>query len=538
MKPWIVARSTDLVDPGERAFVEYIDAATPDRLTYSSLLSEADCSATDRRAYSDARTWYLEGEADPTIENGVSLGTAFEYHATLGFIRHHRAELLLRRLLAEGEASEIRLRGVGEEWSVAARSLGIRAIVERPDVVPKLMPGAHAPAPTRSQRAMGWLAGVRGADDPRLVFVEGPRWALPYHQALVGLASTRLVDPGRRMLMEVLRTGTRVSVGWLSDLEFGSRAAPSAALTPDTSLPAGDARMAVETGFRRIRLALKAWAAAGHGASSRGGVAIATQDVLPPSRAYLLGMKAAGGRVVTLEHGISGVFVEQVRSIAEVLAAWGEPQAEYHRTAGPHGLLVVPVGSPRLEAAVAGASDGEPAWDVIFFGQPTADLAAGDWPETHLRAFRFVEEYAAAHPNRRVAVKLHPATRAYGFALPPIRHAELVTGESIGLILASRAVALVHSTTGLEAMALGRPVVQISPVGYLGPAEFLSLSGATAVVDSSARFTDEVERLLSKPADYESARVRGRDFARSFVKGLEEPGSAVRRLTETVLDMM
>jgi hypothetical protein len=58
------------------------------------------------------------------------------------------------------------------------------------------------------------------------------------------------------------------------------------------------------------------------------------------------------------------------------------------------------------------------------------------------------------------------------------------------------------------------------------------------VTGTSAEFTDETERLLSNQPDYESASVRGRLFARSFVVGLEEPGGAVGRLTEIVTGLM
>jgi hypothetical protein len=585
MKPWIIARSADMVDPAERTFVEHIDAAAPDRLTYSSLLEKADCEVLDRRAYSDARTWYRDGGADPTTESGASLGEAFEYHATIEFIRHYRAELILSRLLVDTKGAEIRLRGVGEEWAVAARSLGAAAVVERPEVAPALMAGTHAPVPIRSQRAMGRLASIRGARNARLVLVEGPNWAVPYHAALMRGTSTHLIGPGRRVLMAALRGRAHTDVAWLCDVE------PASGGRLDGDMPPDSARMAVEIAFRRLRPALSAWASAGlravhggavhggavhggavhgdavhggavhggavhggavhgdavhGGAVHGGGVAVATQDVLPPSRAFLLGMKAAGGRVVTIEHGISGIYLEQVHSIADVLAAWGAQQAEYHRGAGPQGLRVAAIGNQRLEAAVADAgpgggehgTGGEPDWDVVFFGQPTGNLAAGDWPETHLRALRFVEEYAAAHPNRRVAVKLHPATRAYGFAIPPIRHARLVNDDSIDLIRASRVVAIVQSTTGLEAMALGRPVVQISPMVYLGHPDFLALSGATAMAGTSAQFAEELERLLCNQPDYESACALGKQFARSFVKGIDEPGGAVARLNELVRGLM
>jgi hypothetical protein len=57
-----------------------------------------------------------------------------------------------------------------------------------------------------------------------------------------------------------------------------------------------------------------------------------------------------------------------------------------------------------------------------------------------------VEDYARRHPHRRVAIKLHPASRAYGFSPFPIQHAHIVTADSLALIRSARVVLVVAST--------------------------------------------------------------------------------------------
>ena len=227
----------------------------------------------------------------------------------------------------------------------------------------------------------------------------------------------------------------------------------------------------------------------------------------------------------------------------DVLAVWGEPQAAYHRSAGPPGLRVEAVGWPRLESSVTLAPPtGDDAWDLLHFSQPSEDLSAGGWPEAHLHALQMVEDYARRHPHRRVAVKLHPSSRANGFAPPPIRHAHIVTAELLALIRSTRIVLVVSSTTGIEAMSLGRPVLQVPPRGYVGPNEFefIGESGAARRVDLVEALAAATEDLLSNTSAYGDAVESGRavcslvhHWARATRRGRAASGRARRRAPGT-----
>lgn len=526
----------ELVAPSERAFVEQLGYPEPDRLTYSSLMSAEECAAIDLGAYRDARSWYVDEGWDTTVVEGVSLGRAFEYSATETFVRHRRAALVLKKLLADSADKTVRLRGVGSEWWTMARALGAEPIAEGPGVVPSPTTGAYVPPPSRSRRLAARLAGVRPPKSPWLVLVGSPAWARPYHRHLLRRASARLVDPSRRVLFYAMSQRTRVTSIWLADLDRPPRQ-PTLADSAIRS-PEHEPLRAVESLFQQFQASMSSWAAAGRRAGGSGVVAIAGQDVLPPERAFLLGVRAAGGRVITLEHGISGGYTEQVSSVADVLAAWGEPQATYHRSAGPSGLRVVALGWPRLESSAALAPPvGDDAWDLLHFSQPSDVLSAGDWPEAHLHALQMVEDYARRHPHRRVAIKLHPASRAYGFSPFPIQHAHIVTADSLALIRSARVVLVVASTTGIEAMSLGRPVLQVPPRGYIGPTEFIGESGAAHRVDSGEELAAATEHLLSDESAYRDASERGRAYARSFIQGFGQPGGAVRRLADLVAEL-
>ena len=379
-------------------------------------------------------------------------------------------------------------------------------------------------------------SGMRPPKNPRLVLVGSPTWARAHHRHLLRHESAQLVDPGPGLLLCAIGQRARTASIWLGDLNRDLRQPTqrqSAATSPEQEFIG-----AVETRFDLLQASMSSWASAGRRAGGSGVVAVAAQDVLPPQRAFLLGFRAAGGRIITLEHGLSGGYSEQVSSAADVLAAWGEPQAAYHRTAGPAGLRVVAVGWPRLESAVALAPPAaDDSWDLLHFSQPSEDLSAGNWPEANLHALQLVEDYARQHADRKVAIKLHPASQGCGLVPPPIQHARMVTGESLQLIGSARVVVVVSSTTGIEAMSLGRPVLQVPPRGYVGPTEFIGDSGAAPRVDSVEQLAAAMEHLLSDRSAYGDAVERGRAFARAFIHGFGQPGMAVRQLADLVAEL-
>jgi len=538
VKGWVIAHSADLAATGERAFVHQMGDPKPDRLTFSSLLNAQECEAIDLGAYREARSWYVVDGRDTTLVEGVSLGRAFEYSATETLVRHRRAALVLEKILAESADRTVRLRGVGDEWWTMALALGARPVAEGPGVIPSPTTGARPTPPSRSRRLAARLVGGRPPQQPWLVLAGWPAWARPYQRHLLQHASALLVDPGRRVLLYGLSQRARVTSIWLADLDRAGRlptVSDSAVMSPRD-----EPIRAVEARFRVLRDSIAAWAESGRRVGRPGVVAVVAQDVLPPERAFLLGLRAAGGRVITLEHGISGGYSEQIWSVADVLAAWGEPQAAYHRAAGPRGLRVEPVGWPRLESATDVAPPaGRDAWDLLHFSQPSEDLSAGGWPEAHLHALDIVEGYARQHPNRRVAIKLHPASETLRFSPPPIRHAHLVTDESLALIRSSRVILVVTSTTGIEAMSLGRPVLQVPPRGYVGRSdvEFIGASGAALAVDSVDELAAATEHLLSDSSAYGDAVELGRAYASSFIFGFGQPGGALGRLADLVAEL-
>jgi hypothetical protein len=273
---------------------------------------------------------------------------------------------------------------------------------------------------------------------------------------------------------------------------------------------------------------------AGIGFGRDSGVVLASQDSLPMYRAFLLGFRQSGGRVVTLEHGIAGSYAHQIRSVANRLAVWGEQQARYHRARQDPATSVDIIGSAYLSKLWnRGSSRRNPGIDVLYLAQPAPGLSAGNWESDHTRTVAMARELSARRPDLRIAMKLHPAMHAYG-SDQVVQGIPVVAGRATDLIRASRSVVVVSSTAGMEAMVLGVPVVQVEPQGPIGDPSFLTLSGAANSVGDLESFIDTIDEVLTDAAIRQAAAARGREFARTFVADIEHSGKAEHRLATLV----
>ena len=502
---------------GRQAAATFAEAAVPGggTLTYSDMLDDDVCERIDREAYALARGWYRQGDTDFTMVNGVSLGRALELTATVELVRYLRAKAVLSRLEPTGIVG---LDGVGEEWEQAAAALGLdyARIPGGSSPPPSHVPDPAVAPPTPVRRLAGRLLGGRGGD--REVAVLGsPRWAESYLHAL-SRHRIEVINPGRRVLVGSGLRGRRPGVSWLADELVQSASRGSILMCPPT----------LERSFGDA--ADRLGALANSPRSRRRRLLVATEDVSPGARVTALATLASGGRVITLEHGVSGMYREQVWSVASLLGTWGEAQARYHREAGDPAQRVIPIGWPHL-AGRQPAGEQEARIDLLYFGQPTLSMSAGNWPQDMLAAASLVGGYASIRPNRAVAWKAHPATSAYGGASDPGPHVKHMTGPSLALIRQARVVAVASSTTALEAMALGRPVVQLSGRGHTGGVDFIRASGASVAVSSLAELDLVVEQLLLDATKRRNAIEAGRAYVRDFIAGFNEPGRA-----ESVLD--
>lgn len=502
------------------SFVE-VTASDRGHLTFSTFLDARQCERIDREAYVTARGWYRESRDDPTVVAGVSLGRAIELPATVLLVRFLRARAVVAAIAGN---EPIALAGVGREWELAARELGrpVVRLTEEEGPSSFAVPDPALVNPNRYLRlAAGWASG--SPMNRRVAFLGSPDWALPYLHT-VRWSQLEVINPGRRFLLRALAARQRPAFSWLSDNGSYRSSWGNPSIGPEV----------LRGALRNLSPRLAALAGAPRNAQRR--VLIATQDVSPGARVAVLATRAAGGRVITLEHGIAGTYREQVHSVADVLGAWGEPQRRYHELAGAPGQRVISIGWPRLASTRLPAGEG-PTVDILYFGQPVPSLSAGNWPEDMANAARLIGGYAERHAGRRVAWKPHPASDAYGGAFDPGSAVPRRVGDSLRLISESRVVAAASSTTALEAMAIGRPVIQLRTRGTTGGPDFIAASGAAQVAGTDAEFEDAAEQLLNDQRARRRAIEAGHAYVESFIVGFRDPGHAERQLVEVINDL-
>ena len=216
-----------------------------------------------------------------------------------------------------------------------------------------------------------------------------------------------------------------------------------------------------------------------------------------------------------------------------MLGTWGESQRRYHRSAGRPEQTITSIGWPRL-AGRGPAPDGDAQFDILYFGQPVPSLSAGNWPEDMVNAAHMVGLFADRHPERRVAWKPHPASGAYGGAYEPGPRVIEVTGDSLDLIARARIVAVATSTTALEAMTLGRPVIQLVSRGHTGGPDFVAELGAATPVMTLEELEEVAGSLLGDPIARQHAVEAGRAYVSTFISGFRVPGEAEGRLLDVV----
>ena len=515
---------------GDCVFVERPGEAASGFLTYGDLLTAADCASIDDQAYADARAWYrLPDGSDRFYVDGIAYGAATEYAVTEALVRYYRARTVLERLSRGSDAEEVELRALGTEWQLAADALGLRFTATEAGLYRRSPSGlASATLPERLLSRLRHRSPRPGA----VVLMGAPRWSIPYYRLIARSWGVHLVDPGLRVLAWQLSRAAADSAEWLSDAERNVTREASVAGMPEGGLPP-----ILAAAVHPLLGGLPAWVRAGaHAALGGARVAVAPQDTLPATRAYLIGFKAGGGRIVTLEHGVAGSFRNQIHSVANILAIWGASQERYHRQRQPMGLRFELVGSARMSSfwAIGGRPSRGRRWDLLFFAQPTTALSAGSWPADEARAIRLVEEYARRNPRRRVALKLHPATLTYGGLVPADSPVERVRGDALNLISSAKVVVVVTSTAGIEAMAAGVPVLELRPTGPVGEPSFISQSGATAVARTYEQFEAGAGLLLTNGAERARAARTGREYAYEFVRGIDQPGLSERLLCDLV----
>lgn len=204
---------------------------------------------------------------------------------------------------------------------------------------------------------------------------------------------------------------------------------------------------------------------------------------------------------VTIQHGMIGGRVSYVPVSSTRIAVWGEGSARWLREQGvPRGKIVV-TGPTRLDDIANLPRTPRDEIADLLGADPTAHwvvLATNPIPfalnQKLLSAAR--KGVAAWGEKALLVVKLHPSEdpSPYRAVIGRDPSVLLVPHGTVGLyslITSSAAVLTYHSTVGIEAMALDRPLVSLEAFGDVNPLPY-ARSGAAAV----ARSGEELAQVL------------------------------------------
>jgi hypothetical protein len=223
-----------------------------------------------------------------------------------------------------------------------------------------------------------------------------------------------------------------------------------------------------------------------------------------------------GCRVVVLQHGVYtdysyGGFTACPRA-ADLQFIWGDHTKRQELAQGVSPDRLVVTGAPKYERLQDGtwrpdkrigrlvererAARGA-ATVVLYMPSPYICEGASASP---LEKFVIVEDLAgtlASHPDVLVIVKLHPSDNAdtyvsYAEGLGA-RNLVVLTGDALSFIHYTDVVISHYSGTGIEAVLLGKPVLQIQYVSHPDDLPLARLGAALPV-----RSRDDLERLYGE----------------------------------------
>ena len=215
---------------------------------------------------------------------------------------------------------------------------------------------------------------------------------------------------------------------------------------------------------------------------------VACDDVLPDHRSMCQVLKLLGIPVVIVQHGIlvsdfEGLFV--LPKVGDIQAVWGEYYRKWHIDRGKPAESQVTTGAPGFDKIV-----NLPALDrdkickrfgpdpglkvVLVITEYFGTSSSGYTVEEEERYIRLALRSLKTYDDIQIVVKLHPHSQSrYHRTVSEIAEQEgvrvIIARDSLwDLIRLSSFVIVSMSTVCLEALALGRPVIQINLDSFIG----------------------------------------------------------------------
>ncbi len=224
-------------------------------------------------------------------------------------------------------------------------------------------------------------------------------------------------------------------------------------------------------------------------------------------RAAAMLARARGIRSAALEHGSTFPDDPIWRDcLVDLVCACGAPSRRALLSCGVADSAIAVTGAPRLDAVIQRRSQAQPASILV------ATSGAGDQvsAETHAHFIEWLYAASETAPEVRWVVKLHlkdpPALYAEASARHPRARIEIVLPDSrrfgadiFDYLRGARALVTVCSTTALDAMVVGVPVIAVEPGPIPRGVEFLE-RGCTRSARDATELAYQARRAWAEEA--------------------------------------
>jgi hypothetical protein len=233
---------------------------------------------------------------------------------------------------------------------------------------------------------------------------------------------------------------------------------------------------------------------------------------------------------VFVQHGalVQGAQVAPYFTAAQLLV-WGASSRDNLTASGvSHPERINCMGSPYQEEVLMAANESNaqsPPTVLVTFGVPGGAVAEGPF----LRAATEVIDAAQGLPNVQFVIKPHPGDKTDVWAgvkagrdLPNV--AVHPDADTYALMRSCRVLVTMVSTTGAEAICLGKPVISINLDGLNRGLDYIT-AGAAYTIDQSGSLAVLLRSLIESAPGADRLAVARRNFVESFLHREERPAA-------------
>jgi UDP-N-acetylglucosamine 2-epimerase len=262
-------------------------------------------------------------------------------------------------------------------------------------------------------------------------------------------------------------------------------------------------------------------------------------------RTAVLVARSKGVRSLHVQHGIMADRMLWGKLHADQIAVWGEADHRRLICTGVPSERITVTGNPRFDH-LAQPTSSETVKALLSSLGLQADCpiilvtTQHDSLEASRQQLSAVIQAAAGLPQHQIVVKLHPAE-----AFDPYRrmlreleasHLHLVRDVDLFTLLEASAVLITRfSTTGLEAMLIGKPVISLNFSGQPDRVPYAE-SGAALGVHQPEELLPALEAVLTHPETLAEMRRQQECFIREYAFRVD--GQAAHRVADLMNEVV